>query len=327
MNIRQIGATIKTVPNFPFVDIELKFISSTDYLDQIPTNSVATNKPFLLAFHLMPFFNFDLRKYLLFGAVLLFPLFILTLTDPNQKEPWIFVPFTRSATFVSSLYSSAVISLQTTTKTYLNLVGIRRQIVDLELQNQELRAQKLEMESLRAENDRLRSALEFKRSLNRQLIPAEITANDLLYPGYISLMIDKGSEDGIEEGFAVISEHGVVGYVLEAGVGSSQVLLVNDRYAVVDAVVQRTQARGLVEGMDKNRLQLRYLERKEDVDVGDLIVTSGLDPYFPAGFPVGRVISVEKEPFGVTIDVVAAPIVEPQKLRTVFVVKRLGETP
>jgi rod shape-determining protein MreC len=124
----------------------------------------------------------------------------------------------------------------------------------------------------------------------------------------------------VNKGQAAITFEGVVGYVFNAEAHSAQVLVLTDRFAVIQAVVQRTRARGLVQGEAVDRCQLKYLHRADDVLEGDVIVTSGLDNVFPKGYPIANVVEVEKKNYGITQRVVLRPIVDPSRLEEVFVV-------
>ncbi|MCB0384688.1 MAG: rod shape-determining protein MreC, partial [Bdellovibrionales bacterium] len=117
-----------------------------------------------------------------------------------------------------------------------------------------------------------------------------------------------------------ITTGGVVGYVFRVEAFTAQILLLVDRYAVIDAIVQRSRARGIVEGRSSEGCRLRYLNRSDDVQIGDLVVTSGLDNIFPKGFPIGLVTSVAKSRYGMTQEVEIKPAINASILEEVFVV-------
>ena len=119
---------------------------------------------------------------------------------------------------------------------------------------------------------------------------------------------------------AALTIGGVVGYTFRVQNESSQILLLTDRYAVIDAIVQRSRARGLIEGLGRTDTRLRYLKRSDDVKVGDLVVTSGLSNLFPKGFPIGTVTSIDKSRYGMTQEVEVRPAIDPLNLEELFVV-------
>lgn len=252
---------------------------------------------------------------------------MLTVAEPSKDGPWFIRPFTATAAGLQYAYGALVSDVKSTVRLYLDLIEIKKQSAQLAADNEKLKAKLAQFQSLQKENSELRETLAFRMASPMNLIAAEILGSDALQSDHLTTTIDKGLSDGVLNGQAVIAKEGVVGYILQAFEHSSRVLLVNDRYAVVDAVVERTQARGLIEGRDRATLQLRYLERREDVEVGDLIVTSGLDDFFPRGFPVAKVTHVEKEEYGVTVDVTATPLIDSNKLNHVFVIKKVNSLP
>ena len=106
------------------------------------------------------------------------------------------------------------------------------------------------------------------------------------------MIINKGEADGVHKNAAVLSPLGVVGQIMTTGAHSARVLLITDHNSGVDAVVQRSRARGIVEGALDGGCVMKYLKRGEDVEVGDRIVTSGLDGIFPKGIMIGEVTRV-----------------------------------
>jgi rod shape-determining protein MreC len=135
-----------------------------------------------------------------------------------------------------------------------------------------------------------------------------------------TIQINKGSNHGLKSGMAVISVDGVVGHIFKTEMWTSQVLLLTDRYSVVDGLIARSRARGIVEGKNSSLISLRYIEKSEDVQVGDLVVTSGLDNIFPKGFPIAKVESVEDRSYSVSLRVELSPVVNPNKIEEVFVI-------
>jgi rod shape-determining protein MreC len=151
------------------------------------------------------------------------------------------------------------------------------------------------------------------------LVAAQVIGRDLVID-HNTITINKGTNEGLAPGQAVITTEGALGYIFKADALTSHVMLITDRYAVVDGIVQRTRAHGIVEGKSQNGCVLKYVEKTEDVKVGDLVVTGGLDNIFPKGFPVAVVESVERKTFSVSLKVDLRPVVDPYKVEEVFVV-------
>ena len=131
----------------------------------------------------------------------------------------------------------------------------------------------------------------------------------------------------MQKGMAVISPEGVVGQILKTAPHYATVLLITDYNSAIDAIVQRTRAKAIVEGKEENRCQLKYLLRTEDVAVGDIVITSGLGGIFPKGLTVGEIRKVEKKGHGVFQYAELVPSVDLTKLEEVLILSALPSLP
>jgi rod shape-determining protein MreC len=269
------------------------------------------------------FFAFDIRKALIVLVVIALPLLSINMKRNPGEDPWYRQPFSMAVSVVQSGYSTFTSGVRGTTSMYLKLIGIKKQNFTLQKENEELRAKLGGLTELKLENERLTKLLDFKRSTSMDLLAAKVIARDLS-PDHYSIRINRGTRHGLKKLMGVITVEGVVGYVLKADSDSSQILVLTDRSSAVDAIVQRTRARGLVSGKSLSSCRLRYLERADDVAAGDMIVTSGLQGYFPKGFPVGRLTSVRKTDFGISQEAELSTVVNPANLEEVFVVLNAG---
>lgn len=267
----------------------------------------------------MNFFNLDIRKLILITILAAVPLLTLNIKNESGQVPWFIRPFSFTGGLIQYAYSSFSSGVRGTASTYFDLIDIKKQNKDLLQQNTEYRAQLNELTELKLENERLNKLLNFKQKTNMELLTAKVIGKDLI-PEHHTITINRGSHQGIEEGMAAITVGGAVGYVYSTEMFTSQIILLTDRYAAIDAIVQRSRARGIVEGYTSELTQLSYLKRGDDVKEGDLIVTSGLDNIFPKGFPIGTVVKVEKSDYDVSQNVEVKPIVNPSNLEELFVV-------
>jgi len=177
------------------------------------------------------------------------------------------------------------------------------------------------------ENLRLRSLLGFKQTVPKPLLPAQVIGMDL--SGWFqTVTIDRGGQDGVEEGMAVLSVQGIVGQIMEVSSNFSRVLLITDPNSAVAAVVQRTRARGIVEGKGHSGCALKYVHRSEDIARADRVLSSGSDGVYPKGTVVGTVSRVRKRETQLFQEVEVRPSVDFNKLEEVLVVceKPLTET-
>ncbi|MFM6927522.1 MAG: rod shape-determining protein MreC [Bdellovibrio sp.] len=272
----------------------------------------------------MNFFNFDLKKLVLIGIVLALPLISINMQQRPQESHWLVRPFSMLGSAVSETFFGFSHGVKDTTAMYIDLVNIKKQSEQLHSANNELHTRLDRMNELQIENDRLRGLLEFKQTTKMKLTAAQVIGRDLVLD-HNTITINKGSQDGIKAGQAVITTGGVLGYIFKPEPLTAHVMLITDRYAVVDGIVQRTRAHGIVEGKSQSSCALKYVERTEDVKEGDLVVTGGLDNIFPKGFPVAIVESVERKTFSVSLKVDLRPVVDPYKVEEVFIITDSGK--
>jgi rod shape-determining protein MreC len=140
-----------------------------------------------------------------------------------------------------------------------------------------------------------------------------------------TVTINKGERDGIAKNMAVLSPFGVVGQIMAISGHAARVLLITDHNSGVDAVVQRSRARGIVEGGIDGGCLMKYVKRGEDVDVGDRIVTSGLDGIFPKGIIIGNVTRVTRGVRGLLQVAEVTPSVPLDRIEEVLVVRARPE--
>ncbi len=272
----------------------------------------------------MNFFAFDIRKALIWMIFIALPLLSLNMQRNPGDEPFYKKPFSWAAGFLQTSYSTFTSGVRGTTSMYLNLIGIKMENQTLQRDNEELRATLGAMTELKLENERLSNLLGFKQGTKMELLAAKVIAHDLS-PDHYSIRINRGLKHGLKKFQAVLTVEGVVGYVFRPDFDSAQVLVLTDRAASIDALVQRTRARGIVSGKNATTTRMRYLKRPDDAAVGDTVVTSGLYGYFPKGFPIGKITSVKKTDYGISQEATVTPIVNPSNVEEVFIVLNSGD--
>lgn len=140
---------------------------------------------------------------------------------------------------------------------------------------------------------RLERLLEYRAGTSYKMIVAGVIGRDASGL-YRTVLIDRGSKDGVEHQQAVLAPDGVVGRVIKVFPGSSLVLLVTDRSSGIDAIVQRTRDQGVVQGRGGAGCELKYVDRSAEIEVGDYVVTSGMGGRFPKGVWIGQVSDVNR---------------------------------
>ncbi|MEQ1665971.1 MAG: rod shape-determining protein MreC [Bdellovibrionales bacterium] len=266
----------------------------------------------------MNFFNFDLKKIIIIALLVAIPLLSINMQQRAKDQPWILSPFYYLAGKTQSAYASFSSGVRSTTGLYLNLIDIKKDNARLSKELAEYKAQLGSMTELKLENQRLGGLLDFKQKSNMNLLATRIIGRDLLVD-YNTVTIDRGALHGVKKGMGTLTISGVVGYIIEVEEQTSKILLITDRYAVVDGIVQRSRANGIVQG-HTDTCALSFLKRSDDVQVGDVVVTSGIDNYFPKGFPIGTVTSVVKDQYGLGQEASMQPVVNAANLEEVFIV-------
>jgi rod shape-determining protein MreC len=171
------------------------------------------------------------------------------------------------------------------------------------------------------ENQRLRRLLDFKSTIQAETIPARVVLHDLT-GWFQTLMVDKGFRDQIAPDMAVVNDEGVVGRVLDVSDRYARILLLTDPGSSIDAIIQRNRVRGIVSGKDANTCLLKYVRGNLDVQVGDLITTSGKDGVFPKGLRLGTVTAVYKDPLDLFQRIEVKPLVRLSALEELLIIKR-----
>jgi rod shape-determining protein MreC len=182
--------------------------------------------------------------------------------------------------------------------------------------------QRLRVEA--AENRRLRQLLLLRERVQTESLSAQVIAKEIS-PAFrvMRIRLDRDQRDGLEQGMPVISAEGLVGQIWRGIDGQyNDVLLSVDRRSSIDVVVQRTGARGVLEGAGSTNsylCRLQFLERTDEVRPGDEVYTSGLGQRFPESILVGRVVSVDRPNHGLYQQVEVEPAVNFTTLNEVMV--------
>ncbi len=206
---------------------------------------------------------------------------------------------------------------------YTYLVDVGRDNERLRRENDLLREEARGLRIHARENQRLRSLLELRERLPGETISAEIISKEHTRAFRVNrIRLDRGQRDRVRPGMPVISSQGLVGQVRRLFGRYADVLLAVDRSSAIDVLVQRTGARGVLKGTgDSNRYlcTIEYLQRSEQVEVGDEVYTSGLGLRFPSSLLVGRVTRVVREEFGLYQEVEVTPAVNFATLEEVLI--------
>ncbi|MET0534737.1 MAG: rod shape-determining protein MreC [Steroidobacter sp.] len=180
------------------------------------------------------------------------------------------------------------------------------------------RVKLLQFDSLRQENLRLRAVREASAGVGGRTMIAEIMRVDL-DPFRHRVRINKGADDGVFRGQPVLDAFGIVGQVVQVDKYTATLILISDAEHAIPVQVNRNGIRSIAVGTgDLHKLSLPYMTVESDVKPGDLLVSSGLDGIFPAGYPVATVNKVERNPAETFALVEARPLAQLDRDREVL---------
>jgi rod shape-determining protein MreC len=216
------------------------------------------------------------------------------------------------------------------------LEGVREDNKRLHKRTMELSLRNFWLNEERLENRRLRELLDFRSELEYKVIPADLVAAE---PNrrHFSVLINKGSHDGIRRNMPVVNMHGLVGKTVDVSPHTSVVQLMIDPSFRISALDQRSRVYGIIRPGSGFSLTLDNVPLTEDVESGDGVISSGLGGIFPPGIKIGAVTAVESQKtlsredysFGIFKRIIVRPSVDFSSLEEVFVmeVEKVIESP
>ena len=233
------------------------------------------------------------------AVFVLIPLLLLNLTllslqieesrGTTLLKKWILVastPFFDISSTVSRVVQEAWMS-------YIWLHGARHENEQLKATVRDLSLRERALVEAQQENLRLRRLLNLKDSYAIQGVGAHVVGRVPIYLSNVAY-VDRGIESGIRADQPVLADVGIVGRIVLVSWNHSQVQLMTNPDASVGVMVERTRSPGVLRGTGNPLLELQYIGNTEQINVGDMVVTSGLDGVYPKGLPVGRVVDSRK---------------------------------
>ena len=205
-----------------------------------------------------------------------------------------------------------------------NLTADQATLSELRAENDELRARVVELEEDAQTAERLQGLLDLRDANNLQSTAARIISG-AVDTWSSTVTIDKGTSSGVNAGMPVTASSGVVGQVIESGLNSSTVRLMTDENSSISAMIQSSRVQGMLAGSVTGQLSLTLIGSDQTVEVGDVVVTSGLGGVFPKGLPLGEVTSVESAPGALYLDIIVEPFSHAENYEEVLVITSLTE--
>ena len=186
------------------------------------------------------------------------------------------------------------------------------------------------VEELKRDNIRLRKILGERFEMD-YVEYAQVVSKDP-QNFFMTIVVDKGSANGIEVGMPVIGYSkgikAVVGKIIEVKRNHSKILPLIDQNSQIGAMLDISRNAGVLRGQSiKNTLcYLQFIDKSIEVEEGELVVTSGMGGVFPKGYVIGRVFNVEKKNYGLFHDIYVEPTIDLSSLEEVYIIKRSVNT-
>lgn len=202
---------------------------------------------------------------------------------------------------------------------YLFLVGIEEENRNLKKKIDDMKSQLISYQEGYFEAQRLRSLFALKDDNDFDFVTARVIGRAQVALSQ-TIMINKGSADGLNAGQPVLAAPGLVGRIIDASWHSAKVLPLIDSNSNVDAIVQRNRIQGIIRGAGSRGCVLKYVSKTQDVREGDVIVSSGMGGVFPKGLMIGQVTHVDRQEAGLFLRINVTPAIDFSKVEEVSVV-------
>ncbi|NPU83120.1 MAG: rod shape-determining protein MreC [Syntrophaceae bacterium] len=219
---------------------------------------------------------------------------------------------------VQSALTTSFHALQNAWTDYLHLIGLRQKNRELEKKNDELTNELTRYREGYLEAHRLQALFNMQQELKIPSVAARIIDKSQATL-FKTVLLDKGTAAGVRTGQPVVSSKGVAGFVIEASPNVSKVLLITDEKSNIDALIQRTRAEGILQGDGSGGGRLKYLSNLEEVQAGDIVLTSGLSGRYPKGLVLGSVTAFDKKADSLFQKIEVIPATDFSRLEEVLV--------
>jgi rod shape-determining protein MreC len=246
-----------------------------------------------------------------------------SLAEGGRDLPWWQGALLEVTVPIERVISAPFDGIQSFYEGYVDLINVRAENRRLSRRIAEVESENLQFREALVASGHLGRVASMRDEVEIPMLPAEIVGLDVA-PWFRSVLVDRGADHGIEPGHPVITHEGVVGVVTATSGHAAKTMLLLDRQSAVDALVQRSRARGVLRGVGRDRLEFEFVVRGADVVEGDEVVTSGLGGIYPKGLRLGRVSELREAGGRLTRIAVIEPAVDLGHLEQVFVMLRRG---
>ena len=260
-------------------------------------------------------------------AVLVGVLLLLVLFSPDiQRRPLLLIeqPILLLESWLQRLTGTATTVVGQFFENYVAVGDLAENNRRLRRDNANLRGEIVRLQEQHRFSARVEQLLAVQPAIMNGAIVAEVIGRDPTN-WHESLLINRGERDGVQTDMSVIVPDGVVGRVVNVMPRTATVLLLSDRNSVIAGLTQHSRDEGLIEGIGDGQLRMKYLSNVADVQIDDVVLTSGLAGIFPKGLPIGAVSQVERPAGSVMQHVILQPAIDLSKVEEVLVLSRRQE--
>jgi rod shape-determining protein MreC len=270
-----------------------------------------------------------LRLPLLFAALLLLTLLSILGARGDGREgdapSWAPDALIEIAAPVQRAIALPAVLLGDAWTRYIALVDLRSENEVLRRTVSRLEGENLQFREALVQSGHLARIAEMRAGFEVELMPSEVVGQDVS-PWFRSVLLDRGSRDAVHTGMPVVADQGLVGLVTATTPNAARTMMLLDRRSAVDAIIERSRARGIVRGTGSGALEFVFMVRGDDVQDGDNVITSGVGGVYPKGLRVGKVTRVQRETSKLIHTAAVQPNVDFGRLEQVFVMLQRGPT-
>ena len=264
------------------------------------------------------------RRPVILTTALVLSFLLMTLQVRHESGV---VTFTRQALlFVVSPFikvtSATIRGVTGTWRDYVDLRALREENKRLQLETTTLKRRLEQLQDQALETQRLERLLAMRQASRAEFLTARVVGKDATN-WFKTILLDRGSLEGIRRNQSVLAPDGLVGRVVEVTPSSARVQLLTDPVSAVGGLIQRTRVTGIVSGSLGAGARVRYLPLMADVAVGDEVLTSGMGGVFPKGILIGRITSVERKSGALFQEATLQSAVDLSRLEEVLILTNL----
>lgn len=258
-------------------------------------------------------FLIQFKEYFILSLLIIISIVLLSVNDDVQIKK------------IRAITIGTIGVIQSKSQFIPNIFELKRENELLNQMNVTLMDEISKLREAKLENIRLRQLLKFKETSNYSLVAADVI-NKTKHLSQNTITLNVGRNDGIENNMPVVSPHGVVGKIIAVSKEYSIALLLFNRDFRASVKIQRSRVDGILAWDGGEFLKIKNISKKEDVQIGDIVVTSEYSNVFPAGIKVGTVISALEDSLSLFKNIYIKPSVDFTLLEEVFVITSVPDT-